>query len=141
MTTSFSAQVDEIIAKSEKNMLLLLKQSVSDVIDGANTSTSKGGRMRRDTGFLNASGVASLTGMPSGPGRGESKIPDFYKYEDSNVIATIGQLKLGSTIFYGWTANYAKYRELKDGFLAAELQNWQAIVNKNANEIKKRSKL
>jgi len=39
------------------------------------------------------------------------------------------------------TAHYAKYREKYDGFLESALQNWSQIVAKNAEEIKKRSKL
>jgi len=141
MTGTFSADVDDIIKKSKKNMLILVKQSLQDVIHEVQIPVAKGGKMRVDTGFLRASGQASLVGFPSGPGRGELKAPNSYGYDTGPVIATIGQLQLGQTLYFGWTARYAKYRELHDGFLESGLQNWSQIVAKNAREIKKRSKL
>lgn len=140
MSKRFSAQVDDIISTVDARMNALVKQSLQDVIDDAQTPVAKGGRMRVDTGFLRASGQASLNGMPSGPTRGERKEPDSYKYNDNSVIATIGKLKLGNIFFFGWTANYAKYRELYDGFLETALQKWPQIVAENVRKIKERIK-
>lgn len=141
MTKSFSAQVDEIIAKSKKNTLILVQSSVQDVVNTAQTPVAKGGRMRVKTGFLRSSGIASLNGMPSGPSRGELTDDNSYQYDANLTSLTINEMEIGSTIHFGWTAHYAKYRELHDGFLETALQDWPQIVAKNAEKIKKKSKL
>jgi hypothetical protein len=123
----FSAEVSEFVAATQKRITALGRQSIIELINEAQTPVAKGGRMRVDTGFLRASGALSLSGMPSGPERGD---PDK-KYS----TAPVAQVELagwqpGQTIWFGWTANYAKYREAYDGFLFAAVQNWQAIVNR-----------
>lgn len=138
MVGKFTADVEAIVLASEKRMLALIRQSVQDVVEDAQTPVAKGGRMRVDTGFLRASGRMSLTGLPQGPVRGDNTDPGSYTYDENNVIATLGQTQIGSTIYFGWTANYAKYREAYDGFLDAALQNWQKIVDRNTEEIRKR---
>lgn len=119
-------------------MNALLRASVQDVIDKAQTTTSRGGRMRVDTGFLRASGQASLSGMPTGPSRGERKEPGSYTYNPENVTLVIGQLTIGRTFFFGWTAAYAGIREVYDGFLGTAVQDWPAIVARNTDEIRER---
>lgn len=136
----FTQQVEDIIAVSEKRMTALMRQSLQDVIDNAQTPTAKGGRMRVDTGFLRASGQASLSGMPQGPGRGESDKPGSYAYDTNNVVIQLGKLKIGDTFYFGWTANYARYRELYDGFLEGALMHWGRIVAFNTDAIRERIK-
>lgn len=138
---NFSAQVDEIVAKTQKRMLALSRESIQRVIDDAQTPVAKGGRMRVDTGFLRASGQGSLTGLPTGPVRGESKDKGFYDNGEKSVVELqLGQLQLGGIFYFGWTANYAKYREAFDGFLEAAVQSWPQIVKDVTEEIKKRIK-
>lgn len=141
MTKSFSAQVDDFIAKSQKNTLRLVQSSVQDVVNDAQTPVTKGGRMRVKTGFLRASGQGSLNGMPTGPSRGELTADDSYQYDASITSLKINEMTVGSTFHFGWVAHYAKYREVHDGFLETASQNWPQIVAKNAEEIKRKSKL
>lgn len=133
---SFEAQVDRIVANTEKRMLLAMKQSLINTINNAQTPVKKGGRMRVDTGFLRASGQASLNGMPTGATRGEKN--GVYNWNNGLVEAVINGMEMGATLFFGWTANYAKYREAYDGFLHAELQNWQKTVDAVIAEAKRR---
>ena len=137
---SFKADVEDIVAVSDKRLTALMRASLSDVVDNAQQSTAKGGRMRVDTGFLRASGQASLTGLPTGPVRGERTEPNSYSYDNASVTVTLGDLKLGATWFFGWTANYARYRELYDGFLEGALQHWGRIVAFNTETIRERIK-
>lgn len=142
---SFSAEVDDIIATVDARMTALMRQSLQDVINNAQTPTAKGGRMRVDTGFLRASGQASLTGMPSGPARGESKVKGAYKSEadyanTASVTVSLTKLKVGASFYFGWTANYARYRELYDGFLEGALNQWHRIVAFNADTLRKQIK-
>lgn len=131
-------QIADIVAASDKRMLALMRQSLQDVVNDAQTPTAKGGRMRVDTGFLRASGQASIGSMPTGPVRGD---PDgTYLFEENSVITTLAKLELGQTFFFGWTANYARYREAYDGFLEVALQKWQKIVDRNTETIRQRVK-
>ena len=66
MAKSFSAQVDDWIAKSERLSMAVLQQATQAVINEANTPVAKGGRMRVDTGFLRNSLKANIGSMPSG---------------------------------------------------------------------------
>jgi len=131
---SFHAQVDAIVKKDLAKLDAVVKGSLQDLIDEAQTPTAKGGNMRVDTGFLRASGQASLSGMPSGPTRGNDT--DTYAPSEASKIAAISGLKIGGKLFFGWSANYAAAREFKDGFLSGALQNWQKIVDANVRKLK-----
>ena len=135
MTLSFSAQVSDIVRRNEAKCDALIKMSVQDVIEDAQTDVGHGGRMRKDTGFLQVSGQISLSGMPSGPERGDPN--GNYSYNDANIQLTLSGVKAGDTIYFGWTAAYAAPREFYDGFLSGAVQKWQAIVNKYAAELMK----
>ena len=137
MAQSFAAQVSKWVQASEARMEAVLKASAQEVIEIAQTTTAKGGRMRRDTSFLVNSGKASIGGLPSG----ESRQPKGYTggdWDDGQVTLTLVRLKPGQTLYFGWTANYARAREHKDGFLRMAAQQWQQIVNKNAAELRRR---
>lgn len=132
---NLSAVIPKWVKKNQELLDVIVKSSVQDLIDEAQLSDDKGGKMRVDTGFLRASGKLSFTGLPTGPVRGD----DDKKYEyDPNVVLTVlNEYKSGQTIFFGWTANYAKFREAYDGFLYSAVQNWQAIVKKNVAKLRK----
>lgn len=108
-------------------------------IQGPVTAQGKGGRMRVDTGFLRATGQVSLNGMPTGPNRKpKDAAPNSFRWESSGMQATIKGAELGATIFWGWTASYAPYREAYDGFMYSVLQRWQQIVDGVVAEAKQR---
>lgn len=137
---NFTAQVDGIIAKTEKRMLALQRESIQRTVDDAQLPVAKGGRMRVDTGYLRASGQGSLTGMPTGTIRDKTK---DYKVDPSganSVVVELSKMDLGATFFFGWTANYAKYREAYDGYLEGAVQKWQQTVDAVTEEIKARIK-
>jgi hypothetical protein len=92
--------------------------------------------MRVDTGFLRASGQASLDGMPSGPARGEAT--GNYEFDPNVSTLVIARAKLGGKIWFGWTANYARPREAKDAFLRMAVQRWKSIVSQVVTELKQR---
>jgi len=139
MVKKITAQLDDIILKTEKRSIALARQSTQELVDQAQKSVAKGGKMRVDTGFLRASGQMSLNGMPTGLVRPDTD-QDAYDWDRTTVITTLAKLKLGGAAFFGWTANYAKYRETYDGFLEAAVQNWPAIVDKVTKQIKSRVK-
>jgi hypothetical protein len=138
MAKSFSAQVDEYIAKYKNRLIAVARDATQEVINQSNRPVAKGGRMRVDTGFLRASGQASLTGMPQGPIRGNKDAT--YNTDEATIILSLSQLQLGGSFFFGWSANYAKYRELYDGFLSSTIANWQSIVDKSVLKAKEKFK-
>ncbi len=133
---SFSATVDAWVANSKKRCDAVFRQSIQEVINDAQTPIAKGGRMRVDTGFMRASGKLSFSGMPSGPARGEKG--QAYNWDDT-IAADLATAEPGATLYFGWTANYTKYREAYDGFLIAAIQKWPQIVEKYARRLQSMS--
>lgn len=135
MAQTLVADIEKLIDKTERKLTALVRQSVAELIDEAQTPAAKGGKMRVDTGFLRASGQMSLTGMPSGLTMPPKDAVSF-GYSPATVLQS-GQWKLGTTIYFGWTANYAIYREAYDGFLSSAVQNFQSIVDRNVERLNK----
>lgn len=134
MVENFLMQIDRFVLDSEARILAVVRQSISNVIEDAQTPVAKGGRMRVKTGFLRSSGVASLNGPPAGPGKGS---PDRnYVWTGEPVNIALARLKIGDVFYFGWTAKYAKYRELYDGFLSAAAQKWQQHVDMATKQFK-----
>lgn len=126
---------------SEQRMLAVMQSSLQDVVNEMQQPVAKGGKMRVDTGFLRASGRASLTAFPSGPSiKPSAAAPNSYTWNGEAISATLIKMKFGDTFYFGWTANYARYRELYDGFLEAAMQHWPRIVAFNTDTLRQRIK-
>lgn len=132
---SFSASVDEWARVTNARLIATFQTALQMVIDDAQLSDDKGGRMRVDTGFLRASGQVSLTGIPAGPS--ERPETGSFTWNDGPVMVSIQGMALGDSLWFGWTANYAKYREAHDAFLDLALQRWQEFVDRAVAEGKK----
>jgi hypothetical protein len=141
MTTA-TAQVEKWVLETKRRTLAVRNRSISLLTNAAQLPVAKGGRMRVDTGFLRASGQMSLNGMPSGPVRGDDAAKKF-EYDNGQQITPVNlilvQASLGTDIFFGWTANYARYRESKDAFLRMAVQRWPEFVAQAVREAKSRS--
>lgn len=133
-------EFEEIVTSCEKRLLAVVRSSLQDVVDNAQLAAGKGGRMRVDTGFLRASGQASLTGMPSGPPRpAKDAAPNSYADNSASQVETVTiGMGIDDTFFFGWSAEYARYRELYDGFLEGALQNWGRIVAFNTDTLRQK---
>lgn len=132
---SFSADIEQFVLKSEKRLEAVVKNSIQDVTEMAQTPVAKGGRMRVKTGFLRASGRASTEGFPSGPSvKPADALDNSYDFDGEAVNAVLIKMNLGDTFYFGWSANYAAARELHDGFLETATQNWQQFVNTNSEK-------
>lgn len=134
MTKSFVAQVSSIVLKHKELVDGIARESIQELVKEANKPKAKGGRMPVDTGFLRASGQMSLTGMPTGPVRGDPE----KKYRAPEAYAVLDGVTAGMTVFFGWTAIYARKQNLYNGFLDGALMNWQKIVNKVVRKLAKR---
>lgn len=138
-----AAVVADWVRDSEQISEAVVKQSLQELIRDVQTPTAKGGRMRVDTGFLRASGQGALGQMPTGPSRAPDERDVHYddgKPVPTATIITLAKLKIGDTFYFGWTANYARYREAHDGFLRLGVQKWQTIVNGVVGRLSRKNK-
>lgn len=130
--SSFARQVSEHIDKYKRRTRAVAKQSVEDVVEVAQTPTAKGGRMRVDTGFLRSSGGAALGEPPKGPSSqgdgGQSGEP---------LPVALAKWDLNQPLYWGWTAEYASARELKDGFARGAAELFPRFVENHAKRIAK----
>jgi len=97
--------------------------------------------MRFDTGFLRASIQAALGTMPSGPttNEGGRTFSEGQQVAGEPVSVTLLRWEPGrDTLFVGWTANYARFREAKDGFLRGAVELWPRTVDAAAKRVRKR---
>lgn len=139
---TLSADIDAFVQKTEQRMLVMMRYALGDMVEDMQKPVAKGGRMRVDTGFLRASGRASLEGFPSGNGNRPSDAPvgqytGIYDDWDGSVLnAALSQIQMGDTFYFGWVANYAEHRELFDGFMAAPIQDWQRYVDAAVSKVK-----
>ena len=147
----FTVAVDAWVLECKERLLKVARQSIADVIEEAQTagpsvanpSGGKGGKMPIDTGFLRASGRSNIGSLPYGPSRGmkteKYPSPDDYRTEGTTSV-NLGKLAVGDVYYFGWTAEYAPAIELRYAFLDSAMQNWQAIVSRNAAKLKAGSK-
>ena len=136
MATSFAKQVGSIVAKSEDRMLAVFRQSAQDVVNDAQQPRAKGGNMPVRTGFLRNTGDSAINAMPFG----ETEPPEgqeIFEWDGDVALAVINRAQLGDTIFFGWSANYAKYMEARYGFMRLAAQNWDQIVKTNAKKLER----
>lgn len=141
-TQTFTAPVSEWVAATKKRMIAVRNMSIEKTINAAQLPVGKGGRMRVDTGFLRASGQLSMNGMPSGPVRGDVDATKS-QYDDGSKVTPVALIlaraSLGTDLYWGWTANYARARESKDGFLRLSVQRWDEFVEQSTKEARARS--
>ena len=134
---SFSAQVAAFVAKSEKRMEMVVKESAQRV------GLAVKDRVPVDTGFLRASFMASTSSMPlidrnARPGSGP--IADG----GEQIALVIAGASLGQPIYLGFVAGYAAHVEYGAngragiGMVRLAAQQWPSIVNQVVAEAKQR---
>jgi hypothetical protein len=137
---SLKLDIEDFVKETNERLEAVLKLSLTDVVENALQPVSRGGRMRVATGFLRNSVAGSKGSWPSG--EGDRQTDERFAYDDGNkpipasVTQVISTLKIGETIYIGWTARYAAKRELYDGFLEGALQHWPRIVAFNTKKLK-----
>ena len=127
MPNDFETTVDKFVIDTQAKLLAVARQSIQDLVEDIQTPVAKGGKMRVDTGFLRSSGLSSLNAPPSGPTEGDRN--GAYVWSGEPVNITLATMEIGDAFYFGWTARYARYREVYDGFLESGLRNWQRYVD------------
>lgn len=121
MVRTFSASVGRYGKLTLDKMRDVMRESIQDVIEDAQTPVAKGGRMPVDTGFLRNSVASGLNGAFGPP--------------DSGLIAlTIAGMDLGDTSQFAWTAVYAMIQEDRNHFVAVAAARFPDRVAANARK-------
>lgn len=138
MTTYTAANMAKWTAKAKRNGMLVVKQSIQDVSELAQTPKAKGGNMPVDKAFLRNSFTAGLNGSTSLTG------PIAYE------AAVVG-MKAGDGFNAGWTVDYAgrmergfvgddsrgrTFNQSGNFYMAKALAQWQAINDRNAAKVR-----
>lgn len=137
MATYTFANISDAIAKYEKRMEATFRGSAQDIARAIVKPRGKGGNMRVLTGFLRASLMASTSQMPSinPSARPPDGVEDERYPEDlSQINLVIAGANIGQSIFLGFSASYARYREYEDGFVRLAAQRWAQTVEENARK-------
>lgn len=136
---SLKADIEEFVKETDERLLAVTRSSLQDLVLNMQEPRGKGGRMPVDTGFLRNSGAANIGAMPYG----ESEKPDDakpgqYKWKDDRLVAVLSKLQIGDVFYFGWTANYARYQELYNGFMEGAIQHWGRIVTFNTDKLRRK---
>lgn len=142
---NFDAVIDKIVADTEEKMLAVVKNSIQEVVEDAQTPLSEGGKIHVDTGFLRSSGQAQLNQIPKGEIRGrkrkkgeEGVLPEYAMPDNADyILPTLAKMKIGDTFYFGWTAIYALYQEIYHGFMESAVMKWKEIVDGQIRRLKK----
>ena len=126
--------IDEWVLKAVGRLETVAKTATQAVAENANLHTGRGGRMRIDTGFLRNSIKGQQGSMPTGVS--DSKTEG--QGDATAIEIEIARWDISKPFFVGWSANYAAAREIKDGFLTVEVQNWQQHVDEAIRQAKAR---
>ena len=126
--------IDDWVLKAAGRLETVAKTATQAVAENANLHTGRGGRMRIDTGFLRNSIAGKQGSMPSGV----SDRATEQKGDASAIETEIARWDVSKPFFVGWSASYARYREMRDGFLTVEIQNWQKHVDDAIRQAKAR---
>lgn len=123
--------------KAKRNANLIVRQSIQDVSEIAQSPKAQGGRMPVDTGFLRNSYNAGIDGATTATG------PAAY-------VAAVAGLEVGDTFNARWSAGYAMrmekgfagadalgrtYSQPGNFFMENALMQWSAIVEANARKV------
>jgi HK97 gp10 family phage protein len=132
---SFSAQVEALVKKTERNMEAVFREASRRVITEAQTNVPV------DTGFLRSSLQVGVN-VPVPPASRPQTTPGAVP----SISAVIAGASLGDTITAGYTANYALYVEYGARgrppvrFVGRAVSQWQSIVNRVVAEVNARGR-
>lgn len=139
----FGAQIDAWVKKTEGRTLAVFRESTKRLLSQCQ-ARGTGTGIPVDTGFARASLQVSLDSLPQVSSE-RPQAGQTYAWSDNGMSAVIAGAQLGSTIYAGWTANYAIYleyghsRQAPSGFVRINALQWPQIVAQVANEAKKRT--
>ncbi len=143
---SFSADIDKWVMKTKARAEAVFHESAERVVAEMQKPMGEGGRMRVDTGFLRASLMASTSQMPAIRPNAKPVPDQKYGFDMGPISLVINGADLGATIYAGYVAGYAIYREYgangqaPDAFVRTAAAKWSQIVSEVIKDAKARVK-
>jgi hypothetical protein len=110
-STDFASQVDNWTRATEARLLAVFRDASQTVIAEMQKPVAAGGNMPIDTGYLRSSLQVALNEEPTSMDRPNPNPNGKFAYDSTVVTLTIGQAKLGDTIYSSYHANYAGHVE------------------------------
>lgn len=133
---SLKKQLEALAIKARLRTEAATKTAVQAVARDMNTPIAEGGRMPVDTGFLRNSIGAAAGSLPSGP----SSPKDDAQGNPEAVAVALTQWNLDEPFYIGYSAEYARIQEARNGFIEGAAQNWpdyfDAALKRAKQEIK-----
>lgn len=123
----------------DEDVLAVVREATKELITDAQSndkSSGTGAYMPVDTGFLRSSGLARLNTPPSGPIKGRDRAENeagviYSSYQSGDdAMLVLAKMKKGDVFYFGWTAVYAYFQDLRHGFMSVPVSNWQKYVKK-----------
>lgn len=136
----FGQQVSNWAAKAKARMVFVARYASTETAFAANVSKPEG-RMPVYSGFLQASQNVGYGSMPSGPSEGPTLTATGFNWHDpigdpSVVPAKIASWDLSTTLYIGWTAQYANIQDNKNLFVSFGTRDWLKYVSQGVNRAK-----
>ena len=126
--SSFAQQVARFNDNAERKTKETFRNSVQALAQESNAlEKGEGGRMKLKTGFLRASQAVSLNDRPRGPTQGDPGTTYNTRIGQSPTEA-LARWNGDEAVYIGWTAEYAVFREFRDGFARGAAEKWPRIV-------------
>lgn len=143
----FSAVIEKYSDLTKQEIEVIFLEAAQALWYDVTLSDDEGGRMPIDTGFLRASGKASLNqpinrieNNPLPPEQRE-KGKIYFKVDAEELQLVLLDFALGDTIYFTFSAAYARHQEygtkFQKGkhFVSANVANWQNYVNAAAYQV------
>lgn len=137
---SFSRDIKQFTGKYQKRLEATAKTAVQNLRDEIQATQGEGGRLRVDTGFLRASFGWNVGSLPSGPSEndGERTFGPSETVSGQPLAVALAQWDFSQPLYGGFTAEYARFREYRDGFMRGGTEKWDRIVDSAAKRAKAR---
>ena len=137
---TFERDVKSLTEKYRKRLRATARTAVQDLEGEITATRGEGGRLRVDTGFLRASLGWNVGSLPSGPTENPTgeRLPDGPPLSGEPLAVALAKWDFSQPIFGGFTANYARPREAKDGFVRGGVEKWDTIVDSAAKRVRAR---
>ena len=135
----FSDQIKNRTEAYSRRIRAASRKAIELTVNDMMTLRSQGGRLRLDTGFLANSAGAGVGQIPTGPRESPGGTITTQLTGLPLAVALL-QWQPGQTFYWGFTSNYARYRESEDGFVRGAAEKWPRFVREAAADAKARIK-
>lgn len=136
----FSDQVKKHLDKYKRRMNYVARDATYRVLNEAQQTIPSGGNLPIDTGFLRSSLAGKIGSLPSGQTSGDGAYVADTIGPGESASSTIirWQPHAGEKFFAGWTASYARFMNMRYGYMTSAVEKWEDFVAYSAAEAKRK---